>query len=329
MATNGIPVVLMGLGEIGQAIARAALARPDLDVVAAVDPSPSLAGRTLAEILGDGAPELRVARLLGAISVPRGGVVLHATRSLLAEALPEIQAAVRAGLHVVSTCEELADPSVDHEEEGAALDRLCEEHGVAVVATGVNPGFVLDRLPALLAQSTGAVRHVLGIRVVELAGRRAALRRKMGIGLTEDAFQAAYDRGEIGHVGLRQSASLVAQSCFDAEAFELEEDDIVALVADEDQEGALPVQRGEVAGVQQVARAFADGREIVRLELTMQVGAEEPRDEIVLDARPPLRVLVPGGVPGDLATAHAIVNAVHAVVERQGLLTVLDLPAGR
>jgi 4-hydroxy-tetrahydrodipicolinate reductase len=329
VATSGIPVVLMGLGEIGQAIARAALARPDLEVVAAVDPSPSLAGRTLAEILGGGAPELRVARDLASLAVPKGGVVLHATRSLLAEALPEVQAAVRAGLHVVSTCEELADPSVDHEEEGAALDRLCDEHGVAVVATGVNPGFVLDRLPALLAHATGPVRHVLGVRVVELAGRRAALRRKMGVGLTEDAFQAAYDRGELGHVGLRQSASLVAQSCFDLDAYEVEEDDIVALVADEDRAGPVPVQRGEVAGVQQVARAYADGREIVRLELTLQVGAEEPRDELVLDAQPPLRVHVPGGVQGDLATAHVVVNAVHAVVERQGLITVLDLPAGR
>jgi 4-hydroxy-tetrahydrodipicolinate reductase len=320
----------MGLGEIGQAIARAALARPDLEVVAAVDPSPSLAGRTLAQILGGGAPELRVLRDLSeGLAAAKGGVVLQATRSLLAVALPEIEAAVRAGLHVVSTCEELADPSVDHEAEGEALDRLCEEHRVAVVATGVNPGFVLDRLPALLAQSTGAVRHVLGVRVVELADRRAALRRKMGVGLTEDAFQAAYDRGEIGHVGLRQSASLVAQSCFDAHAYEVEEDDIVALVADEDQDGPVPVQRGEVVGVQQVGRAYADGREIVRLELTLQVGAEDPRDEIVLDAQPPLRVLVPGGIAGDLATAHAIVNAVHAVVERQGLLTVLDLPAGR
>jgi 4-hydroxy-tetrahydrodipicolinate reductase len=326
---NGIPVVLMGLGEIGQAIARAAFLRSDLDVVGAVDPSPSLAGRSLAQVLGGAAPEVRIARDLAAASPPPGAVVLHATRSLLADALPEIEAAVRAGLHVVSTCEELADPSVDHEEEGTALDRLCEEHGVAVVATGVNPGFVLDRLPALLAQSTGAVRHVLGVRVVDLAARRAALRRKMGVGLTEDAFQAAHDRGELGHVGLRQSASLVAQSCFEADAYEIEEDDIVALVADEERRGEVPLQPGEIAGVQQVARAFADGREIVRLELTLQVGAEDPRDEIVIDATPPLRVLVPGGVPGDLATANAVVNAVHALVERQGLLTVLDLPAGR
>jgi 4-hydroxy-tetrahydrodipicolinate reductase len=151
----------------------------------------------------------------------------------------------------------------------------------------------------------------------------------MGVGLTEDAVQAAHDRGELGHVGLRQSASLVAQSCFEADAYEIEEDDIVALVADEERRGEVPLQPGEIAGVQQVARAFADGREIVRLELTLQVGAEDPRDEIVIDATPPLRVLVPGGVAGDLATANAVVNAVHALVERQGLLTVLDLPAGR
>ena len=91
----------------------------------------------------------------------------------------------------------------------------------------------------------------------------------------------------------------------------------------------MPVRRGEVAGVHQVARVFADDREVVRLALTLAVGAEDPRDELSLDADPPVRLIVPGGVDGDLATAHLVLNAVPAVIERTGLLTVLDLPAGR
>ena len=327
---SGIPVVLMGLGEIGQAIARAALARPDLRVIAAVDPHPSLAGRLLTDVLGALAPAITIAEDLADVAAAaRGGVVLQATRSRFDEVLPELQEAVGAGLHVVSTCEELAWPWLRHDEEAAALDRLCHERNVAVLGTGVNPGFVLDRLPAVLAQVTGPVRHVRGVRVLDVARRRAALLRKVGVGLEERAFHDAMERGEIGHVGLAESAALVAEGCVGLEEYEVDED-IVPLVAEEDATGVVPVRAGQVAGLHHEARVFAeDGREVVRLELTLALGAEDPRDEIALDADPPIRVIVPGGIAGDAATAHAVVNAVPAVVELRGIVSVLDLPAGR
>jgi len=329
VSETGIPVVLMGLGEIGQAIGRAVLAREGLDLVAAVDPHPSLAGRPLSEVLGAPGPDLRVeADLARALAAGQGGVVLHATGSRLDAVLPEIEAAVRAGLHVVSTCEELANPWLDHEDAAERLDRMCEERGVAVVGTGVNPGFVLDRLPALLAQTAGEVRHVRGVRVVDVARRGGALQRKVGVGLSEDAFQAAYDRDELGHVGLVHSAALIAESCLGVDEYEVDEE-VVPLLAEEDAPGPVPVTKGAVAGLQQIARVFAEDREIVRLELTIAVGAENPRDELELDADPPLRLVIPGGIAGDAATANAVVNAITAVVERHGLLTVLDLPAGR
>jgi 4-hydroxy-tetrahydrodipicolinate reductase len=320
----------MGLGEIGQAIARAALARPDLRVVAAVDPHPSLAGRPLTEVLGLQGPGLAIAEDLADVAAAaRGGVVLQATRSRFEEALPDLQEAVRAGLHVVSTCEELAWPWLRHEEEAAALDRLCHERNVAVLGTGVNPGFVLDRLPALLAQVTGPVRHVRGVRVVDVARRRAALQRKVGVGLDERAFHDLVERGEIGHVGLAESAALVAEGCIGLEEYEVDED-IAPLVAEEDAAGAAAVRAGQVAGLHHEARVFAeDGREVVRLELTIAVGAEDPRDEVALDAEPPVRIVVPGGIAGDAATAHAVVNAVPALVELRGIVSVLDLPTGR
>lgn len=327
---SGIPVVLMGLGQIGQAIARAAIARPDLRIVGAVDPHPSLAGRRLSDVLGAHAPDLVIAEELADVAAAaRGGVVLQATHSRFDEALPDLQEAVGAGLHVVSTCEELAWPWLRHEEEAAALDRLCEERNVAVLGTGVNPGFVLDRLPAVLAQITGPVRHVRGVRVVDVARRRAALQRKVGVGLDERAFRDAAEREEIGHVGLSESAALVAEGCIGLEEYEVDED-ILPLVAEEDAEGPVPVRAGQVAGLHQEVRVFAgDGREVVHLELTLAVGAEDPRDEVALDADPPVRLVIPGGIFGDTATAHAVVNAVPAVVELRGIVSVLDLPAGR
>jgi len=324
--SRGIPVVVMGLGDIGQAIARAVSEAPDLRLAGAVDPR--FAGRPLAELLGAAGTKVIVgADPAAALAAARGGVLLHATTSDLDEAEPQIVQAVKAGLSVVSTCEELAYPWLSHEAVADRLDRLAESRDLAVVGVGVNPGFALDRLPAFLSQVAGPVRHVRGERVVDVASRRPALRRKVGVGLDVEAFDRAAERGEVGHVGLAQSAALAALGC----GFEVDEveETIEPVVAQKDHAGAAPVARGAVAGLRQTARGLADGEERVLLSLTLAVGASDPHDEVELDARPPLRLRVPGGIPGDAATAWAVVNAAAPVTLLRGLVTVLDLPAGR
>jgi 4-hydroxy-tetrahydrodipicolinate reductase len=324
--SNGIPVVIMGLGHIGQLIARAALEKPELRLVATLDPAH--AGRRLDEVLSAHAPELRVlADASEAFKLARGGVVLHATSSSFESVVPQLERAVRSGLSVVSTCEELAYPWLRHEERADALDELCASKDVAVLGVGVNPGFALDRLPAFLSQVTGPVRHIRALRVQDARHRRVALQRKIGAGLTEDAFHAAADRGDLGHMGLSESAMLAALGC----GFEIDEveEEVVPLIADEVLEGAVRVRPGEVAGLHQTARGFSDGAERVRLELVIALGAEHPRDEVELEARPPVRLTLQGGLPGDDATAWAVVNAAPAVAAMRGLVTVLDLPAGR
>jgi 4-hydroxy-tetrahydrodipicolinate reductase len=324
--SNGIPAVVMGLGAIGRAIARAALEKPELRLVAAIDPAH--AGKRLAEVLGGAAPDLTVeADGARALAAARGGVVLHATGSSFEAVLPQLERAVDAGCSVVSTCEELAWPWETFEALARRLDERAQARDVAVVGVGVNPGFVLDRLPVFLAQVAGPVRHVRAVRVQDASPRRDGLRRKVGAGLDEAAFDAAFERGEVGHLGLPESALLVAEGC----GFELDEieEEHSPMLAIEDIDGAQPVKKGQVAGIYQAVRGYSDGTERVHLELTIACGADDPRDEVVIDARPPLSVLVRGGIPGDEATAWAVVNAAPAVLEQRGLLSVLDLPAGR
>jgi len=83
-------------------------------------------------------------------------------------------------------------------------------------------------------------------------------------------------------------------------------------------------------GVRQIARAFHDGKEVAHLELIIGLGAPDPRDEIELIADPGIRLIIPGGTPGDRATAWSVVHAAPLVKGSEpGLITVLDLPAGR
>src|SRR5688572_19695102 len=89
-----VPVVVMGLGFIGQEVARAALSSPEVQLVGAMDVSPSLAGKKLADVLGVPAPALRVVNdLSSALGKHKHAVVLQATGSrlpLVAEQIFEV-----------------------------------------------------------------------------------------------------------------------------------------------------------------------------------------------------------------------------------------------
>jgi 2,4-diaminopentanoate dehydrogenase len=164
---------------------------------------------------------------------------------------------------------------------------------------------------------------------VDARTRRESLQRKVGAGLSEEEFFAKVDRDELGHVGLVESAALCALGLgMDCDDFE---EEIVPVFAEEDiTGGAFPVKKGQVAGIFQSAVGLEEGQERVRLELTIAVGADAPGDRIELDTDPKLTLEIPGGVAGDTATANLLVNAAPRLTAAEpGLLTVLELPAGR
>ena len=77
----------------------------------------------------------------------------------------------------------------------------------------------------------------------------------------------------------------------------------------------LTVGKGSVAGVRQFARCVYRGKEVLRLELQMYIGAPNPRDVIEIVGEPPLRLAIEGGVPGDVATPAILVNTLPRLVE--------------
>lgn len=325
-----VPVVVMGLGAIGQAVARAALRSEEVRLVGAVDVDPQRVGKPLSDVLGVPAGALRVkGSLEEAVGKSRGAVLLHATSSRLPQVMDQLLAALRLGMAVVSTCEELSFPWLRHPELAEKLERAARAAGVTVLGTGVNPGFIMDRLVATLGTACGDVRHVRVERVVDARTRRPALQRKIGAGMTEEEFMAAAEQDAIGHVGLVESAALAAVGLgLDCDDFE--EELLPVLAEEEIRGGAFVVKPGRVAGIHQVATGLWEGKELVRLELTLALGAEGVGDRVVLDADPPVEMELKGGLAGDVATANLVVNAAPRITAAEpGILTVLELPAGR
>ena len=323
-----IRVVQFGVGPIGASIARLMRQKASLEIMGAIDRDPAKVGRDLGEVVGAADAPWGVsvsAEARGVLERPVD-VVVHSTSSYLASVMDQLLECLAAGCCVVSTCEEVAYPFRKHPELSAKLDAAAKDEGVALVGTGVNPGFVLDKLVLTLSAVSQRVDSVRAVRVVDASKRRLPLQKKIGAGMTSEEFRAQVDAGAIKHHGLPESVAMVA----DGLGFAIDDvsETIEPVIAQESVKTEfLEVAAGQVAGVHQVARGTAGGEEKIFLELRMYVGAKQPGDTIELKGEPNLSLVIPGGTHGDVATAAVVVNAIPAIVAAPaGLRTSRDLP---
>jgi len=324
-----VQVAHVGLGAIGREVVRLVLRRDDLRLVAACDIDPALVGSPITSVLAEtdrmsGAGEVTVVESLADARLSAGGVVVtHTTSSSLARCLPELLAAVESGAHVVSSCEELSYPWVQARDAAAELDGAAKAAGVAVVGTGVNPGFAMDYLPVVLSGATKRVDSVHVHRVQDAGQRREPLQAKVGAGITPEEFTRRVSAGSMGHVGLTESAQAVAAALgWDASDCTETIEPVVAEVATPYAFGTI--EPGSIAGIEQVAVVVADGVERVRLHLQMAVGIGPSQDDIRLTGDPDLHLTVPGGLHGDLATAATLVNTIGSIRHAEPGLRVMS-----
>ena len=323
-----LKVAVAGLGPVGQAVARTVLRTPGLKLVAAADPAALHAGRDLAAVLGlprrlglkiDGDPE-RWARRVPA------DVAFVCTSSHLKDVRPQIAALVARRIHVVTSCEELAYPVPARLAAFREIDRLAAAKKVAVLATGVNPGFAMDTLALALTAPCTSVRRVSVTRVVDAGARRLPLQRRVGAGLNLGQFRRAVTEGTVRHVGLVESAHMIAGAL----GWKLDRVDetLEPAIAPRDLDTEeLRIPAGAAAGIRQAVRAYRGGDLVISLDLQAYVGAESPRDHVLVDGDPPVDATVAGGVSGEAAAAAVLVNSLPRVLAgRPGLLNAADLP---
>jgi 2,4-diaminopentanoate dehydrogenase len=322
-----IRVVQYGVGPIGASIVRLMRQKASLEIVGAIDKDPAKAGRDLGEVIG--APDapwgVTVLADAPAMLEKHVDVVVHTTSSYLEKVMDQLLECISAGCCIVSTCEELAYPWRKHPGLSEKLDAAAKEEGVALVGTGVNPGFVMDKLVLTLSAVSQKVDSASAVRVVDASKRRLPLQKKIGAGMTPEEFRAQVAAGVIKHHGLPESAAMIA----DGLGFSLDDisETIEPVIAEElVKTEFLEVEAGQVAGVHQIARGTSGGKEKIYLELKMYVGAKQPADTIELKGEPNISLVIPGGTHGDIATAAVAVNAIPAILAAPaGLRTDRDL----
>ena len=322
-----IRVLHFGLGPIGNAIVKQVAARPGFKIVGAIDIDPAKSGRDLGDVVG-------LPRRLGvkisadaakALKATRPDVAVLCTSSSVKKVLPQIETILKSKTAIVSTTEELSYPGYTHIRQARRIHALAKQARVAVLGTGVNPGFAMDALPIALTAVCERVDRVIVNRIQDARIRRLPFQQKIGAGLTTEQFQKKVDDGSVRHVGLTESIAMIA----DALGWTLDRitDDIQPKLASVTISSEfLAVDPGYVCGIIQDGVGYRKGDPVIKLHMEAYLGSPETYDSCEVEGSPSLSMKIAGGIHGDVATASIVVNSIPKVLNASpGLHTMRDL----
>src|SRR6516165_4054897 len=322
-----IRVMHFGLGPIGAAIVKQVAHRPGFKIVGGIDIDPAKIGRDLGDVVG-------LPKRIGVkVSVDasrasksaKPDVVMLCTASSLKDVMPQIEMILKAKIPIVSTTEELSYPGYTHIRQARAIHALAKKAKVAVLGTGVNPGFAMDALPIALTAVCERVDRVVVNRIQDARIRRLPFQQKIGAGLTTEQFQKRVDDGSVRHVGLTESIAMIADALgwtLDRITDEIQPKLASVTISSE----FLAVDPGYVCGIVQDSVGYRKGEPVIKLHFEAYLGAPESHDSIEIDGSPRLSMKIPGGIHGDVATASIAVNSIPKVLRAApGLHTMRDL----
>ena len=323
-----IRVVLVGLGPIGAAVAgQLERRRKAFQIVGAVDIDPSKTGRDAGEVLELGRRmRVKVTDGIGrTIRATKPDVAVLCTGSALKQVLPQFEEVLKQRVPIVTTTEQAAYAVRRNARLVKRLDQAARRAKVAVLGTGVNPGFVMDALPIALTAVCERVDRIEVQRIQDARVRRLPFQRKIGAGLTPEQFQRGVEDGTLRHVGFAESIQMIA----DAVGWRLDRvtDEVTPKIASRAVESEhFGVNPGDVCGLVQEGIGYVAGEPLITLHLEAYLGAPESFDSVLIEGSPRIHSKIAGGVHGDIATASMVVNSIPAVLDAApGFRTMRDL----
>ena len=334
MPRRPIRVVLVGYGSANRAVMELALERPWLEVTGIVVRSPARNGEPAADRVPGAPAGLRCSTdLAGTLAAARPDVAIVATHTRLADILPVLETVAASGTPIVCTAEDLAFIEPDDSPAAARILELAQTNGVPIVASGANPGFVLDLWPLTLTSLAWDVERLHARRIVDVSVFGPRVRASLGIDMTPDAFRAGIDDGSVvGHAGFPESLRILAS----AMGRTLDRIEVVSEPILAERPLSLPdgtvVEAGRTAGADQRATGWFGGEPWLEISMTLHIDPPSaglsPTDRIELSGRHGLRVTVDPGCRALLSTAAMLVNGLpRAVAAAPGVYRPGDLPA--
>lgn len=328
-----IRVLILGTGQMGSGIARLVCEKQGLELVGAFARRSSRDGMDTGQAIGLG-HNLGFAisnDLNTLIEHSRPHIAIQATSSTIEDARSEIELLVRHGVHVITIAEQAAYPAHNAPEFTEETHWLAVSHNVAVLGTGINPGFVMDLLVIALTGVCADVHSITATRINDLSPYGPSVLSSQGVGLSPEAFQAGVESGSIaGHYGFSESVQMIADAVgWDIERLEESREPIISQVIRTTP--FVTVEPGQVAGCRHTATAWAGGSEVIRLIHPQQIAPQqegiETGDSIEIYGVPDIHVSGSPEIPGGDATIALAVNMIPRVLNAEpGLHTMKDLP---
>jgi 4-hydroxy-tetrahydrodipicolinate reductase len=211
------------------------------------------------------------------------------------------------------------------------VHKLAIDNGVAVIGTGINPGFVLDLLVITLTGVCSHIESITATRVNDLSPYGPTVLKSQGVGLTPTAFQRGLEDGTVvGHIGFAQSLHMIADAIgWHIGRIEEKRAPIIAQVRRETP--GVTVEPGHVAGCLHTATAYWRDTPIITLIHPQQVQPQlegiMTGDTIEIRGTPHIRLTGSPEIPGGQATVALAVNMIpHVLNAVPGLHTMRDLP---
>jgi len=328
-----IRVVVLGTGQMGSGIARLLLEKTGLELVGVYARRKERSGLNLGPLIGlDKELSISVSNDLETIlEQTHPHIAIQATCSRLTDAEEEITTLLHHGVHVISIAEEMVFPAACSPAFSEKINQLAKANQVAVLGTGINPGFVLDLLVIMLSGVCADIQSITARRVNDLSPYGPTVLISQGIGLSPEAFQTGLENKTVmGHYGFSESIHMIATAVgWDIERIEEKREAIITQVRRETT--FITVEPGQVAGCHHTAVAYRKGKPVITLIHPQQIwpflDGIETGDAIEIKGTPNINLSGSPEIPGGQATCALAVNMIPRVLTAApGLHTMAELP---
>ena len=332
---NKIRVILWGLGFMGSGIGKMILSKKGFTIVGAIDMDPNKVGKKLYEVLNLPKNEDNDVTVKATsddvIKKGAADIVMIATASFTKDVYPQIVKAASNGINVITTAEEMSYPKALDPELSKSMDKIAKENNVAILGTGINPGFVMDLLVIALTGVCEDVSKIKVSRVNDLSCFGKAVMVEQGIGLTKEEFNKGVQNDTIaGHVGFIQSFGMFSEA-FNKKFDKIEQTKEPIISSIDRSTDLVSVKAGNVAGCRQKGYAYTGDKVFIEMEHPQQIKPEmesvNTGDYINIEGVPNISLQIKPEIPGGIGTIAICVNMIpHILNAAPGLKTMLDLP---
>jgi hypothetical protein len=329
-------VIQWATGEVGTLCVREIVRRPELELAALRVYNPDKAGKDAGEIVGTAPTGVIATCDREAVIATDADCVIHAPLAAnIAELDDDVVALLESGKNVISTAAYFA-PEFRGTAVAERLRAACRAGNSTLMGTGVEPGFMFERVMPTLTGMCTDVDSVRLVEVIDASNHPAAMMvsEALGIGKPLDAVTKDSPFGQYFTAFFSEMATAAARAI--GVRFDAIESGVDVAPASRDLDIAVgTVAKGTVAGDRYWVNGIVDGRVFMRVEIYWLAepgvtGWPAPADRyqwhIDIEGRPSVRMVLDALPsladgqdydPGFYATMATAVNAIPYVCQAE------------